>query len=185
MIVKAWRYVKSCGIDPQNIAFLIPEFSEEWDRREEIQQIFRKSMVIRLPYSEWYINELLSREHVEPVLQEFFSAEGYDRIKISKYRDVNVPRRRSHKKKRYSTVLYRNGKQDSRQVLAKGVGLGFLGYRALVIAHKLKMHIPKIYGLDEGILFMEWIKNNKKNGIDLAEWPEPNGSQNWATRKKT
>jgi len=45
------------------------------------------------------------------------------------------------------------------KVLAKSVGWGWLGYHAYIAGRQLEGFVPPVFGLREGMLFMEWIDN--------------------------
>src|SRR5262249_45081875 len=49
------------------------------------------------------------------------------------------------------------GQKETRYVLAKSVGWGWLGYHAFLAGHRLLGFVPPILGLRDGILYMEWI----------------------------
>ncbi len=49
------------------------------------------------------------------------------------------------------------GEKQTRYVLAKSVGWGWLGYHAFLIGDRLSGYVPPILGLRDGILYTEWI----------------------------
>ena len=49
------------------------------------------------------------------------------------------------------------GEKQTKYVLAKSVGWGWLSYHAFLIGHRLSGYVPPILGLRDGILYMEWI----------------------------
>ena len=61
------------------------------------------------------------------------------------------------------------GKKQTKYILAKSVGWGWLSYRAFLIGHRLTGFVPPLLGLRDGILYMEWIPQpagepgNKRN----------------------
>ena len=63
------------------------------------------------------------------------------------------------------------GKKQTKYILAKSVGWGWLGYRAFLMGHRLAEFVPPILGLRDGILYMEWIPqpavepDNKRNAL--------------------
>ena len=62
-----------------------------------------------------------------------------------------------------------DGEKQTKYVLAKSVGWGWLSYHAFLIGHRLSGFVPPILGLRDGILYMEWIPqpavepDNKRN----------------------
>jgi len=57
------------------------------------------------------------------------------------------------------------------RVLAKSVGWGWLGYHACIAGTKLHNAVPRVLGLRDGMLFMEWIDQppgaQRETGTDL------------------
>jgi hydroxymethylpyrimidine pyrophosphatase-like HAD family hydrolase len=49
------------------------------------------------------------------------------------------------------------GTEETRYVLAKSVGWGWLGYHALIAGRRLAGLVPPVLGLRDGILFSEWL----------------------------
>ena len=49
------------------------------------------------------------------------------------------------------------GEKQTKYVLAKSVGWGWLGYHAFLIGHRLAEYVPPMLGLRDGILYMEWM----------------------------
>jgi len=49
------------------------------------------------------------------------------------------------------------GHSETRYVLAKSVGWGWLGYHAFLAGERLAGYVPPLLGLRDGILFMEWV----------------------------
>jgi len=49
------------------------------------------------------------------------------------------------------------GQKETRYVLAKSVGWGWLGYHAFLTGRRLSGFVPPMLGLRDGILYMEWI----------------------------
>ncbi|MGO9482578.1 MAG: HAD hydrolase family protein, partial [Candidatus Kryptoniota bacterium] len=61
-------------------------------------------------------------------------------------------------KRVYEVTIHRtNGSVETKRILAKSVGLGWLGYHAYLAGEMLSGFVPKIIGLRGGIIFMEWI----------------------------
>ena len=66
--------------------------------------------------------------------------------------------RGAHLKRIYEVRLKSpQGREETRYVLAKSVGWGWLGYHAFLAGHRLAGFVPPILGLRDGILYMEWI----------------------------
>ena len=48
------------------------------------------------------------------------------------------------------------GEKQTKYVLAKSVGWGWLGYHAFLIGHRLSEYVPPVLGLRDGVLYSEW-----------------------------
>src|SRR5437588_2450784 len=56
------------------------------------------------------------------------------------------------------------GRTETRYVLAKSVGWGWLGYHAVLAGERLAGFVPPLLGLRDGILYTEWLPQ-----VDPAE----------------
>src|SRR5213594_1611195 len=55
------------------------------------------------------------------------------------------------------------GRVETRYVLAKSVGWGWLGYHALIAADALAPFVPPVLGLRDGILYTEWLPDGRSD----------------------
>jgi|SoiMetStandDraft_2_1073263.scaffolds.fasta_scaffold00522_4 hydroxymethylpyrimidine pyrophosphatase-like HAD family hydrolase len=121
--------------------------------------------VITLPPEQWHKQELLSPETVKPRLAEYFRSQNLISVSVSGAKEFNSGLRctasdeRFVRLKRIFEVQLQTpqGEIQTRYVLAKSVGWGWLSYRAFLIGKRLRGHVPPILGLRDGILYMEWI----------------------------
>ena len=76
-------------------------------------------------------------------------------------------------KRVYEVVLASDSRaQESRYVLAKSVGWGWLSYHAFLAAERLAQFVPGLLGLRSGILYTEWIpqKTLDTTPMDRTHW---------------
>ena len=67
---------------------------------------------------------------------------------------------------------------ETRYVLAKSVGWGWLSYRAFILSERLSRFVPPVLGLRNGFLYTEWrpqpklVTNQAKDGClnDIARY---------------
>ena len=62
-------------------------------------------------------------------------------------------------------VERRPGVIEKRWILAKSVGWGWLGYHAFLAGTRLSDFVPRVLGLREGVLFMEWRKREESADV--------------------
>src|SRR5207253_2295764 len=64
------------------------------------------------------------------------------------------------------------GRTDTRYVLAKSVGWGWLSYHAAIAGERLSGFVPPLLGLRDGILYTEWLPQDDpaEAGWDRGRW---------------
>jgi hydroxymethylpyrimidine pyrophosphatase-like HAD family hydrolase len=124
--------------------------------------------VITLRPELWLKGELLKPRAVEARLAEYFCSRNFVRVSVAASRrakqfsvslDGTASDERGKRLKRIFEVQLEtpDGKKQTKYVLAKSVGWGWLGYHAFLIGHRLTGYVPPILGLRDGILYMEWL----------------------------
>ena len=129
---------------------------------------FPDDSVITLPSAQWHKRELLDPKIAERRLADYFRNQNFDRVSVIGSRRADEINARLHsitsdergvRLKRFFEVQLETpeGKKQTKYVLAKSVGWGWLSYRAFLTGHRLSGYVPPILGLRDGILYMEWI----------------------------
>ena len=124
--------------------------------------------VITLPPELWHKRELLNPKMVEHRLAEYFRSRDFIGVSVVESRRADEfnahlqstasDKRGERLKRVYEVQLTTpDGERQTKYVLAKSVGWGWLGYHAFLIGHRLTGYVPPILGLRDGILYMEWI----------------------------
>ena len=127
-----------------------------------------KDSVITLQPEQWHKRELLNPKAVEFRLAEYFRSRNFVRVSVTASRRAdefnaglqpNTSDERGVRLKRIFEVQLETpeGETQTRYVLAKSVGWGWLSYRAFLIGHRFSGYVPPILGLRDGILYMEWL----------------------------
>ena len=127
-----------------------------------------KDCVITLPPEQWHKSELLKEETAELRLKEYFRAQKFTSASIvashraeefnARLQSVASDERSVRLKRVFEVQLETiEGQKQTKYVLAKSVGWGWLGYHAFLIAYRLKGYVPPVLGLRDGVLYMEWI----------------------------
>ena len=129
-------------------------------------------MLLRCSPEQWHKSELLEPKAVELRLAEYFRAQSFTHVSVvasSRAEEYNARLRsiasdeRSIRLKRIFEVQLETpqGEMQTKFVLAKSVGWGWLGYHAFLIGYRLTGVVPPILGLRDGILYTEWFPQTR------------------------
>ena len=157
------------GLPPQSIVLLLPVHPtrRDWNEAHECLPL-RRTTVITLEPEQSHKHGLLDSEPIGQQLQEYFEARGYSEVEVRPSREADrfnqrlqrLSEEKFHSRlKRVYEVRLRDpeGRFETRFVLAKSVGWGWLGYHAFLAAERLAAFVPPLLGLRNGILYMEWL----------------------------
>lgn len=180
-MLAALDIVTQMGFSSNRVKFVAPTHPAKtsWFK------MFPEDSVITLPPERWHKRELLKRKPVEHRLSEYFRNRDFAHVSIAASRradEFNVglqstaSDKRSERLKRVFQVqlVSHDGEKQTKYVLAKSVGWGWLSYHAFLIGHRLSGYVPPILGLRDGILYMEWIPqpvapgNTRKELLDAS-----------------
>ncbi len=125
-------------------------------------------LVISLAPQQWHKKRLLDPKMVERRLSEYCGGHSLAELRLiesprvaefnARLQSCADRKRGSMLKRVFEVCLHTGGGQiETRYVLAKGVGIGWLGYHAFLAGHRLSGFVPPIIGLRDGILYMEWL----------------------------
>ena len=163
-VLTASEIARRAGFAPGSVKFLPPTHptAPEWFKT------LPEHSVITLPPEHWHKRELLNPKVVELRLAEYFRSRNFARVSVAASRradEFNAGQQsigsdeRGVRLKRVFEVQLETpeGEKQTRYVLAKSVGWGWLGYHAFLIGHRLCGYVPPMLGLRDGILYMEWL----------------------------
>jgi hydroxymethylpyrimidine pyrophosphatase-like HAD family hydrolase len=173
------------GFPAKRIVFLLPVHPtrRDWKSADEFLPLSR-SKLITLEPEEWYKARLLRSDWVEARLQEYLGGPTCTRIVLTnsaKLERLNA-QLRSLSEEKFHTRLKRiyevqagdaAGLMQTRYILAKSVGWGFLSYHSFLAGAQLSGFVPPMLGLREGILFQQWLPADEpaaENGQGRAYW---------------
>jgi hydroxymethylpyrimidine pyrophosphatase-like HAD family hydrolase len=161
--------VRGTGFDPGRVVALLPVHPacREWKTNLPASSLSRVS-VLTLEPAEWHRQQVLNSGLVESRLQDYFERRHYRAVRVTdsaaagqlnaRVQQLNDETRRSHLKRVFEVRLEtREGQEEVRYVLAKGVGWGWLGYQAFLAGDQLREFVPPLLGLRDGILYTEWL----------------------------
>jgi hydroxymethylpyrimidine pyrophosphatase-like HAD family hydrolase len=163
-VVLAADIVRKAGFASGKLAALVPVHPATRDWREHPDSLSLAAItVLTLAAEEWRKVKLLdSPAAVEDRLREYFPdatltvslAEQFNAQLQSGTEEL----RRARLKRVYEVHLTTpEGKSETRHILAKSVGWGWLGYHAFLAGQRLSSFVPPVLGLRDGILFSVWI----------------------------
>jgi hydroxymethylpyrimidine pyrophosphatase-like HAD family hydrolase len=163
-IVLAVEIAREAGFDLARIKALVPTHpaARNW------ANTLPDGLVITLEPERWRKQQLLDPKNVENRLAEYVTRQGFSDVRVVGSRradelnaglqnDSNCNRAATLKRVFEVQLRTPQGKNETRYVLAKGVGLGYLGYPAFLAAHGLSDFVPPVLGLRDGILYTEWL----------------------------
>ncbi len=180
-ILSALEIARRAGFDAGKLRALIPAHPA----RPHWFKPLPEDIVISLDPAQWQKRRLLDPQIAEQRLAEYFAGRNYARCTVvaseraealnAGLQDRVADERGARLKRIFEVQLETpQGQKETRYVLAKSVGWGWLGYHAFLAGHRLAGFVPPILGLRDGILYMEWVPDcapdvdNRATRIDAA-----------------
>jgi hydroxymethylpyrimidine pyrophosphatase-like HAD family hydrolase/orotate phosphoribosyltransferase len=170
--------LKDAGVESSRITVLMPDHPVRLDWRAASESGWAAGIsMVALPHAELHKMRLLQPEAMEPLLAEYFADVGAIHLHDSAAVDaINAELQQQHhdgfevRLKRVFEIRLRrgDGAPETRRVVAKSVGWGWLGYHAFFIGQRLSGQVPPAIGLRDGLMLSAW--------IDEAEAIEPRGA---------
>ncbi len=163
-VLAAFDIASRAGFAPGCVKFVAPTHPAKtsWFK------VLPEDSVVTLPPEQWHKRELLTAKTVELRLTEYFRNQDFTSVSVATSRradefnaqlqSTTSDERGERLKRMFEIRLETPGRdKQTKYVLAKSVGWGWLGYHAFLIGHRLAGYVPPILGMREGILYMEWI----------------------------
>jgi hydroxymethylpyrimidine pyrophosphatase-like HAD family hydrolase len=185
-IFLAFDIARRAGFGLSKVRALVPTHPA----RRNWFKVLPRHLVVSLEPEHWRKRQLLDPRAVERRLAEYFQQQNFTKTWLddsSRADELNV-RLRSLSRNQRGAPLKRiyevrlqipRGQTETRYVLAKSVGLGWLGYQAFLAGHRLSDFVPPILGLRDGILYVEWIPRSslaENGGLERDSWIETSAS---------
>jgi hypothetical protein len=163
-VVMGLHIARQAGFSPDKLRVLVPAHPAKRDCFGGLSD----NLVVSLEPEQWHKHRLLDPERAESRLAEYFHNQNFTSIRLvasstakafnARLQRLSAGYRGDHLKRIYEVRLKTpDGREETRYVLAKSVGWGWLGYHAFLAGHRLAGFVPPILGLRDGILYMEWI----------------------------
>jgi hypothetical protein len=173
-IVFAIDMAVAAGFGVERVAALVPAHPAPRDWGKSLS--LSGGTVLSLMPEEWHKQRLLEPKAVEGRLAEY--VRGAVRVRPAEEFNAELracaeDERRTWLKRVYEVCLQTpEGEAETRWVLAKSVGWGWLGYHAFLAGQRLGGFVPPLLGLRDGILYSQWLPQTPGPGAaDSTERP--------------
>src|SRR5437588_1444210 len=168
-LAKAVDLVRRAGFAAGDIVVLLPVHpaGRDWAAGPGFLAL-SGTRILTLDPEQWHKRRLLEPAAVEARLAEYFAQRGYGGVRVvtgpaAERLNAALERRSNDRwharlKRIYEVRLDgEGGKTETRYVLAKSVGWGWLGYHAAIAGERISAFVPPLLGLRDGILYTEWL----------------------------
>jgi haloacid dehalogenase-like hydrolase len=172
-LAKGVDLLRRAGIAADNIIGLFPVHPSRRDWQSGYEFLPLSGIrILPLEPEQWSKHRSMEPDAATRLMEEYFARRGYSEIKTvagETAGQLNAQlQRRSEEKfhtrlKRIFEVQSRTptGQAETRYVLAKSVGWGWLGYHAFIASDELSSFVPPVLGLRDGILYTEWLPQDR------------------------
>jgi hydroxymethylpyrimidine pyrophosphatase-like HAD family hydrolase len=176
--------LRKAGFAAGDVVDLLPIHiaRRDWATRENFLHL-AGIRVVPLGPEQWHKHQLLEPRVAEARLAEYLPRRKYSRIRVVAgptadrlnlaLQSCSEEKFHTRFKRIYEVQLEDHGrKAETRYVLAKSVGWGWLGYHAFIAGERLSTFVPPVLGLREGILYTEWLPQADPAGAghDRDRW---------------
>jgi hydroxymethylpyrimidine pyrophosphatase-like HAD family hydrolase len=163
-IFTAFEIARRAGFGPGRVRALVPAHPARHDWFKPLPD----DLVVSLEPEQWRKRALLDPKVVQDRLAEYFRARNFASARVvasaraeelnAQLQSASSDARGSRLKRIFEVRLETSqGRTETRYVLAKSVGWGWLGYHAFLAGHRLSGFVPPLLGLRDGILYMDWL----------------------------
>lgn len=155
----AARDLEQVGVQPSRIVIMLQLFGSV----DSLPEVLRGFQSVLLPWEDWSLQDRLQKEAVQQTLSAILAPA----IRVEGVELLPLPARRwdrshAHARFRVDCLEVESGCHFVRQVSVKGVGLGYFGQHSLAVAQALPGYVPKVYGFRDGLLYLEWLLEEKR-----------------------
>ena len=177
-MLKGVKLLKDAGVAADRILALFPIHPSRRDWGSESPVGLSQSVqVVKLEPGEWYKVLLMEPTVVEKRLNDYLAHDPCWTVHVTgseteqqcnaELRSLSEEKFHNRLKRVYEVRLEKGaGATETRYVLAKSVGWGWLSYHSFIAGGRLSSFVPPILGLREGILYTQW---DRRGPISAAE----------------
>jgi hydroxymethylpyrimidine pyrophosphatase-like HAD family hydrolase len=168
-LAKAVGLLRKAGVMARDTVALLPvhPVRRDWNSGYEFLPL-TEVCILTLEPDEWYKHRLLEPDVVDSRLQAYFQRRNYVSARVmasTTAERFNAQLQRLSEEKFHTRLkrVYEVRLQDqahrieTRYVLAKSVGWGWMGYHAFIASDELSDFVPPVLGLRDGIQYTEWL----------------------------
>jgi hydroxymethylpyrimidine pyrophosphatase-like HAD family hydrolase len=158
-LVTSARELERAGFSPGSIVLLVQVFGAG------LPALLDRYPAVILPWDGWAVSARLTPAVVERELSALIEPRS-SVLEVEPMSHAETPRRRHCRAVFRVCVRERpSGPDHEKRVAVEGVGLGYFGAHALAGAHALDGFSPKVFGLRDGLLYREWLADERKVGL--------------------
>ena len=121
-----------------------------------------------LPWRQWAVHGRLSPAAVGEALRRLAGSPQWVTDVVRIPLETDAGEERGHVRALYRVETLEEGVRGTHLIYVKGVGLGYLGRHSCAVARPLSPFLPRVYGVDGGLLFREWLPENERLAPDVA-----------------
>ncbi len=163
-LLAAIAIARRAGFATKDIRALVPIGASERGALKSLPP----ELVVGLERIDWRINALLDHTAVEQRLFEYFGGDRGAELRVlrsprAEALNAEIAARAQTVRGSRSSRIYElrlsapQGREQTLFVIAMSAGCGWLGYPAFLAARRLAGMTPRVFGLREGVLYMEWL----------------------------
>ncbi|WP_298352541.1 HAD hydrolase family protein [Rhodoblastus sp.] len=163
-LFQAFDVARRAGFPPEKLKLLVPVHSDAGAWRKMLPD----DAVVTLDAPHWRLREIFRsgvladriRDYLldDPDVTSAHAIEGGEAEALNAGLKAAGGKRGDRLKKIFKFRLtHKDGREETRLVLAKSVGWGWLGYHGYLAGDRLAGFVAPVLGLRDGVLFCEWI----------------------------
>ncbi len=157
-VARAAQELRRAGLPAERVALVLPTLPSTAPLPDRLAP----HPTILLPWPRWEVHERLSPAAVAKALQRLVGPSEAIKAVVRLPLEADAAGDRGHARALYGVGIEVDRTRESRLVYAKGVGLGYLGRQACAVARPLAPFLPRVYGVDGGILYREWLPERER-----------------------
>jgi hydroxymethylpyrimidine pyrophosphatase-like HAD family hydrolase len=160
-VAGAARELERVGVVSEAIVLLLQVFAGD----AVLPSTLQRYQAVRLPSTRWTVSEKLTPSEVERALSNLLGP-GTRVLSVAPLPLPAPQSARDHLRARFR-VRFRDaaqGHEAEKEVLVEGVGLGYFGAHSLTAARVLERFSPTVFGVQDGLLYREWLPDEWRVG---------------------
>jgi hydroxymethylpyrimidine pyrophosphatase-like HAD family hydrolase len=138
---------------------------------------------VTLPWEQWSVHDRLAPAAIADGLERLWPG---TRVTDVTPRPLADDPARGHGSARYTALVDSGRGPTVRQLLVRGVGIGYFGHHSLAIARELGERVPAVHGVIDGLLVREWLPQERRlDGAAAGAAPSARGVAAYAALRRS